>query len=73
MQNASYMALLLVMALIIATVIAVVKKRKYPERDYEELILRTQSWWWMIGLVLAALYMGQKTAKIGRASCRERV
>lgn len=64
MQNSSYMALLLVMALIIATVIAVVKKRKYPERDYEELILRTQSWWWMIGLVLAALYMGQKTATI---------
>lgn len=64
MQNSSIMSLLLVAALILASVIAVVKKNKYPERDYDELILRTKSWWWMIGLVLAALYMGQKTATI---------
>lgn len=64
MQNSSYMALLLVVALVVATVIAMAKKRKHPERDYEELILRTKSWWWMIGLVLAALYMGQKTATV---------
>lgn len=64
MQNSSIMSLLLVAALILASVIAVVKKNKYPERDYDELILRTKSWWWMIGLVLAALYMGQKAATV---------
>lgn len=64
MQNSSIMSLLLVAALILATVIAIVKKNKYPERDYDELILRTKSWWWMIGLVLAALYMGQKAATV---------
>ena len=64
MQNSSIMSLLLVAAVILASVIAVVKKNKYPERDYDELILRTKSWWWMIGLVLAALYMGQKAATV---------
>ena len=64
MQNSSIMSLLLVAALILASVIAVVKKNKYPERDYDELILRSKSWWWMIGLVLAALYMGQKAATV---------
>ncbi|HHX33855.1 MAG TPA: phosphatidate cytidylyltransferase [Gammaproteobacteria bacterium] len=64
MQNSSIMSLLLVAALILATVVAFVKKNKYPERDYDELILRTKSWWWMIGLVLAALYMGQKATTV---------
>lgn len=64
MQNSSIMSLLLVVALILATVIAIVKHNKYPDRDYDELILRTKSWWWIIGLVLAALYMGQKAATI---------
>lgn len=58
------MSLLLVTVLIIATAIALVKKKRHPDRDYEELILRTKSWWWMIGLVLAALYMGQKATTI---------
>lgn len=64
MQNSSIMSLLLIAALVLATAIALVKKRKYPERNYDELILRTQSWWWIIGLVLAALYLGQKTATV---------
>ncbi|MFD1008623.1 phosphatidate cytidylyltransferase [Oceanisphaera ostreae] len=64
MQNSFYMTLFLVGALIVATIIAVVKKQKHPDRDYEELMLRTKSWWWIIGLVLAALYMGQKTTTI---------
>lgn len=64
MHNSSIMSLLLVAALILATVIAVVKKHKHPDRDYEELMLRTQSWWWMIGLVLAALYLGQKATTV---------
>lgn len=58
MQHSTYMSLFLVVALVIATAIALFKKHKYPERDYEELILRTQSWWWIIGLVLVALYLG---------------
>ncbi|ART80180.1 phosphatidate cytidylyltransferase [Oceanisphaera avium] len=59
MPHSTYMTLFLILALVLATAIALYKKYKYPERDYQELILRTQSWWWMIGLVLAALYMGQ--------------
>ena len=58
------MALFLVVVLAIATGIALFKKQKYPDRDYEELILRTKSWWWIIGLVLAALYMGQMATTI---------
>lgn len=58
------MALFLVVALIIATAIAIIKKSKYPDRDYDELILRTKSWWWIIGFVLVALYLGQKATTI---------
>lgn len=64
MQHATYMTLFLILALVVATAIALFKKYKYPERDYQELILRTQSWWWIIGLVLAALYMGQMATTI---------
>lgn len=64
MRNSSFMAIFLVAALIIATAIAIKEKNKYPDRDYDELILRTKSWWWIIGFVLVALYLGQKATTI---------
>lgn len=64
MNNSTWMVLFLVCALVIATAIALFKQHKYPERDYQELLLRTWSWWWMIGLVLAALYLGQKATTV---------
>jgi len=64
MSKALIMALALIMLLAIATLIAWYKRVQHPERNYDELILRIKSWWWMIGIVLAAIYTGQKTTTV---------
>src|SRR5699024_7304537 len=64
MSKALIMAFALIMLLAIATAIAWYKSVQHPERDYDELILRIKSWWWMIGIVLAAIYTGQKTTTV---------
>lgn len=48
--------------LVIATVICRVKMKRYPDRDYGELWLRTRSWWVMVGIVFMALWLSQTTA-----------
>jgi len=40
------------------------KQKREPEKDHTELILRTKSWWWMIGLVLLALFLGKRATTI---------
>ena len=49
--------------LILATTIRLLLKWKKPEKDYQELKLRIQSWWWMVGLLFGFLWAGQ-TASI---------
>lgn len=41
--------------LIFATALVLAKAKMEPERDHKELILRTKSWWWMIGLFTLAV------------------
>lgn len=41
--------------LAVASLIVYVLKRKRPEKDYTELVLRTKSWWVMIGVFSIAL------------------
>lgn len=58
------MIILLLGLLIIATIIMRLKVKRHPERDYRELVLRTYSWWGMIGLVVLVLLLGQKATTI---------
>ncbi|HYD19664.1 MAG TPA: phosphatidate cytidylyltransferase [Patescibacteria group bacterium] len=41
--------------LILASLIVFGLKKSKPEKDYTELVLRTKSWWWMIGLFSGAV------------------
>lgn len=36
--------------LVFASVLVFIKAKTQPEKDHKELILRTKSWWWMIGI-----------------------
>ena len=59
----SFVAMGVVLGLLaLATIIRLSLKRKHPERDDTELKLRIQSWWWMIGIVFAALGAGMQTS-----------
>ncbi|NQZ57692.1 MAG: phosphatidate cytidylyltransferase [Lentisphaeraceae bacterium] len=44
--------------LLIATFSRIFLQWKNPHKDYEELQLRIHSWWWMIGLLFGALFLG---------------
>ncbi|WDE98501.1 phosphatidate cytidylyltransferase [Lentisphaera profundi] len=58
----SIKAMILIMALlIIASLSRILLKIKKPSNDLTELKLRTQSWWWMIALIFASLYIGKTT------------
>lgn len=54
----------LISALIIAGIIVRLKVKHHPEKNYEELILRTRSWAWMIAIILGALMLGAKVTTI---------
>ncbi len=58
------MILTLFSGLIIASLIVFIKKQRYPEKDYQELLLRTRSWWWMIILIVGVLLLGAKATTI---------
>lgn len=58
------MSLGLIAILIIASLIVFVKTKKAPNRDFNELVLRTRSWWWMIAIILIALLLGAKATTI---------
>ena len=45
--------------LLISSGITGFKIRQQPEKDFTELYLRIRSWWWMIGLIFAALVAGK--------------
>ena len=48
--------------LVIATGTRLLLKYRHPEKDYTELRQRIQSWWWMIGILLAMLLASQTMA-----------
>ena len=50
-----YMSLLVLALLLIATTIRLTLKTRNPSKDYTELRLRIQSWWWMIGILFTVL------------------
>lgn len=48
--------------LVTATASRLVIAANNPGRDFTELRQRVQSWWWMIGLLFAFLWIGQKAS-----------
>ncbi len=45
--------------LVFASILVLVLKKAKPEKDFSELIKRTQSWWGMIGIFTVAFFSGQ--------------
>ncbi|MBC7661177.1 MAG: phosphatidate cytidylyltransferase [Chitinophagaceae bacterium] len=52
-------AIILCSALLIAQLIIYVMIKMRPDKDYQELVLRTRSWWWIVVLVETSLYFGK--------------
>ncbi|WP_026972769.1 phosphatidate cytidylyltransferase [Aliagarivorans marinus] len=48
--------------LVIASLVTWVKRVRSPERDYQELKLRIQSWWWMVAVLFLMLSLSDLTA-----------
>ena len=46
--------------LVLATTMRLILRWKNPDKNYDNLRQRIQSWWWMIGLLFGALYLGPK-------------
>lgn len=63
-QNAQYAMLSIIVLLVISTLIYIYKKRTNKQKDFTELKLRIQSWWWMIAIVFFSLSISLKTAVI---------
>lgn len=63
-SHALMMGLALILTLIIASFIVYFKVKRNPDKDYQELVLRTRSWWWMIALIVGALLFGAKATTI---------
>ncbi|WP_024955100.1 phosphatidate cytidylyltransferase [Sulfurospirillum arcachonense] len=63
-QNAQYAMLSIIILLVISTLIYIYKKRANKQKDFTELKLRIQSWWWMIAIVFFSLSISFKTAVI---------
>ncbi len=62
--NTLMVILFIIVLLSMAWGVIGVLKKKYPTRDYQELILRTRSWNWMILLIVSALLLGEKATII---------
>lgn len=63
-QHSLVMVYSLLMILVVSSTIVWRKKTYDRTKDHTELVLRTKSWWWMIGLILCAFYFGQKVTTI---------
>ena len=58
----SLMMVGILLIILMASSVIVWRKNKYDiTKDHSELVQRTNSWWWMIGLILCVFYFG-KTA-----------
>ncbi len=63
-SHAFTMGLSLFAILIAASLIVFYQVKQNPQKDYQELVLRTRSWWWMIAIILGALFFGANTTTI---------
>lgn len=50
--------------LLVASLVTFVIQLRHKDKDYTELRLRIQSWWWMIGLLFLAIAMSRNIAII---------
>ncbi|HPY40158.1 MAG TPA: phosphatidate cytidylyltransferase [Thiolinea sp.] len=63
-SHSLYTMLLVLALLTLASTIQYLLRLKHPERDYEELKKRINSWWWMIGILFICLAVSTTTAII---------
>ncbi len=63
-QNSLIMVSVLLAILIASSFIVWRKSQRDLAKDHTELVQRTKSWWWMVGLILCAFYLGQKATTI---------
>lgn len=63
-SHSLYIMLLVLGLMGLASGIQYVLRLKHPERDYEELKKRINSWWWMIGILFICLSVSTTTAII---------
>jgi len=63
-QNSFYAMLTVIALLVVSSVISLLLKFKNPTKDYTELRQRIRSWWWMIGILFAALILDKKISVI---------
>ena len=63
-QHSLIMVGILFAILVVSSIIVWRKKKFDLSKDHTELVQRTQSWWWMIGLILGAFFLGQKATTI---------
>lgn len=61
-QNGLIMTVTTLVLLIVASGLCAWRQHRVPERDDTELRQRIRSWWWMIGLLFAALLFSRWTA-----------
>lgn len=59
-----FLIVFIVFLLVLASILVYQKQKKHPEKNYSELVLRTKSWWWMIGLVVLSLALGREVTII---------
>lgn len=57
--NVFWMIALLFVLLVIATVAVFVLKRKHPEKDFGELVLRIRTWWMMVVVFSLAMVLSR--------------
>lgn len=63
-SHAGYAMCLVLGLLGLASIVCYLLQYKHPERDYEELKKRINSWWWMIGILFICLALSTTTALI---------
>ena len=63
-SHAGYAMCLVLGLLGLASIVCYLLQYKHPERDYEELKKRINSWWWMIGILFICLAISTTTALI---------
>ena len=61
-QHALYTMAAVLLILAMATLVRYLMAARHPDRDFTELRLRINSWWWMIGLLFAVLLLSTNVA-----------
>lgn len=61
-QNSFYAMVAILGLLILASCCRIILKIRQPDKDFTELRQRTQSWWWMIGILFVCISVNTTTA-----------